>query len=171
MDRTARSRLVVGVLLLALGVYFLAAQFFPGLGDWFQIQFTWPLIIIGAGLFFLVMGLLVGAPEMAIPACIVGGIGGILYYQNTTGDWLSWSYIWSLIPGFVGVGMILSALLGSDGRGEVTGGLWMLVISAVLFLIFGSFLGGLTLLGAYWPVLLILLGGILLFRAVFWRRA
>ena len=42
--------------------------------------------------------LLTGQPGMLVPACIVGGIGGMLYWQNLTGDWASWSYSWSLIP-------------------------------------------------------------------------
>jgi hypothetical protein len=171
MDRNDRSRLAVGVLLLAVGVYFLAAQFYPALGEWINIEFSWPLIVIGVGIFLLVIGLLVGEPDMAVPALIVGGIGGILYYQNTTGDWDSWAFAWALIPGFVGLGMLVSAVLGSRDRGNISGGLWLLVISAVLFLIFGSFLGGPELLGNYWPVLLILLGIWLLARAVLRRRA
>jgi hypothetical protein len=171
MNRMDRSRMAVGLALLAVGGYFLAAQFYPALGDWINIEFSWPLIVIGVGLFLLVIGLLSGEPDMAVPACIVGGIGGILYYQNTTGDWDSWAYAWALIPGFVGLGMLLSALLGGRGRGDITGGVWMLVISAVMFSIFGSFLGGPQLLGDYWPVLLILLGIWLFARAVFRRRA
>ena len=170
MEKMDRSRLAIGLLLLILGVYLLAAQFIPSLGNWIKIELTWPLIVIGVGVFLLVLGLLTETAEMAVPACIVGGIGGILYYQNLTGDWASWAYIWSLIPGFVGIGILLSALLGRGSRGDVSGGLWLLLISAILFLIFGSFLGGRALLGAYWPVLLIILGVWLFLRAVFRPR-
>ncbi len=171
MKRRERARLAVGALLLAAGIYFLAAQFFPALGDWIQMEFSWPLIVIGVGVFLLLIGLWSGEPDMAVPACIVGGIGGILYYQNLTGHWGTWAYVWTLIPGFIGVGMLLSALLGGRSRGEVSGGLWLLAISAVLFLIFGSFLGNLQLLGDYWPILLILLGLWIFARAVFRKRA
>ena len=82
----------------------------------------------------------------------------------------SWSYAWTLIPGFVGVGSILAGLLGDNRNRSIRDGLNLLVISAVLFLIFGSFLGGLDLLGDYWPVLLILLGVWLLLQPVFRRR-
>jgi hypothetical protein len=170
MDRSDRSRLAVGVLLLVLGGYFLAAQFIPALGDWINIEFSWPLIVVGVGLFLVVIGLLAGEPDMAVPAFIVGGIGGILYYQNATGNWESWAYVWTLIPGFVGLGLLASVVLGGRERGNFTGGLWMLLISAVMFLIFGSFLGGQELLGNYWPVLLILLGVWLFGRAIFRRR-
>jgi hypothetical protein len=169
MDRIDRSRLAVGVLLLVLGVYFLAAQFFPALGDWIDIEFSWPLIVIGVGLLLLIIGLLSGEPDMAVPAFVVGGIGCILYYQNNTGNWESWAYAWTLIPGFVGLGILGSAALGGSERGNVSNGLWLLLISAVLFLIFSSFLGGPELLGDYWPILLILLGVWLFARAVFRR--
>jgi len=170
MSRRRRLNLVGGVILVMLGGWFLAAQFVPGMDAWLNIEFTWPLIIIGVGLFLFVFGLLVGEPGMAVPACIVTGIGGLLYYQNATGDWASWSYAWTLIPGFVGIGAILAGLLGDNRSKSVRDGLNLLVISAVLFLIFGSFLGGLDLLGDYWPVLLILLGVWLLIRPLF-RRA
>jgi hypothetical protein len=95
----------------------------------------------------------------------VAGIGGILYYQNQTDDFGSWSYMWTLIPGFVGVGTILSGLLGDHTRRNLTHGLNLIVISAVLFLVFGTLLGGLSILGDYGvAVLLILLGLYVLVR-------
>jgi hypothetical protein len=153
-----------------LGALFLALQLVPGLGDLIQLEFSWPLIIIGVGVFLLVFGLLVGAPGMAVPACIVGGIGGILYYQNTTTDWTSWSYLWTLIPGFVGVGSILAGLLGENPRRSIRDGAWLVAISAVLFLVFGSLFGGRDILGPYWPVLIVGLGVLLLLQGLFRRR-
>jgi hypothetical protein len=96
---------------------------------------------------------------MAIPACIVAGIGGILYYQQQSSDWESWSFLWTLIPGFVGVGTILTALLGEDPRHNLGHGINLVVISAVLFLIFAAVFQRLNIMGSYGPaVLLILLG-------------
>jgi predicted membrane protein len=170
MSRRRRTSLVGGIILVLLGAWLLAVQLVPGLDRLINIEFTWPWIIIAVGLLLFVFGLVVGEPGMAVPACIVTGIGGILYYQYATGDWASWSYAWTLIPGFVGVGSIIAGLLGDNRSRSIRDGLNLLVISAVLFLIFGSFLGGLNLLGNYWPVLLILLGVWLLLRPVF-RKA
>jgi hypothetical protein len=121
----------------------------------------WPMIIIavGAGLFLL--GLIIRSPAMSVPAAIVAGIGGILYYQNRTGEWGSWSYMWALIPGFVGLGMVVGSLLGAKEL-KIADGIRQMVISLVLFLIFGAFFGGFRGLGQYWPVLLIGAGVILL---------
>jgi hypothetical protein len=170
MDRRRRSNLVVGLLLILLGVWFIAVQFVPELRAWMEIEYAWPLIIVGVGVLLLVIGLLTGAPAMAVPACIVGGIGGLLYWQNATGNWESWAYMWTLIPGFVGVGVVLSALLGGETRQALSGGAWLILISLVLFAVFGSFLGGLGLLGPYWPVLLIALGLLALLRPLFRSR-
>jgi hypothetical protein len=166
MHRRRRSSLAGGLLLILLGVLFLVAQQVPALKLWF----SWPWIIIGVAVFLLVLGLVIGEPSMAIPACIVGGIGGILYWQDITGNWDSWAYAWTLIPGFVGVGIVLSGLLGGDFRQSVRGGGWLIMISLVLFAVFGSFFGGLGMLGPYWPVLLILLGLLVLIRPLFRPR-
>ena len=166
MDRRRRSSLAGGLVLILLGAWFLVAQWVPGL----PTTFSWPWIVIGVGGFLLLLGLLTGAPGLAVPACIVGGIGGLLYWQNATGNWESWAYAWTLIPGFVGVGILLSGLLGGEIRQSVQGGGWLILISLVLFAVFGSFLGGLDLLGPYWPVLLILLGLLLLARPLFRSR-
>jgi hypothetical protein len=165
-----RRNLVVGVVLVLIGGWFLAVQFVPGLDNLINIEWSWPLLMVAVGAFLLLFGLLVGAPGMAVPAVIVAGIGGILYYQNATGDWASWAYLWTLIPGFVGIGVILAGLLGGDFRGSLSEGGGLIIISLILFFIFASIMGGWNLLGDYWPVLLILLGLWLLIRQLFRSR-
>jgi hypothetical protein len=72
-----------------------------------------------------------------------------------------------LIPGFVGVGTILAGLLGENRRENISHGLNLLVVSAILFLIFGTIFGGLAILGPYGPaILLIALGVYILLRGV-----
>jgi len=169
MDHQRRSSLAAGLILVLIGVWFLVNQLVPGLQIWVNARVSWPLFVVGAGVFLLVIGLLVGAADMAVPACIVGGIGGLLYWQNATGNWESWPYAWALIPGFVGVGTILAGLLkGQPGRGlrEGTGTIF---ISLILFAIFASFFGGTNFFGPYWPVLLILLGVWILVQRLFRR--
>ena len=164
------SNFTVGLLLIVVGIVWLALKLFPGL-TYLVHYWDWPLYIFGAAGILILIGFLTGEPGLAVPACIVGGIGGILAWQNVTGNWVSWSYVWALIPGFVGVGVILAALLGPRGKRwqEVRDGLETIAVSAVLFLIFGSFFGQISL-GAYWPVLLILRGLISLGRAILQRR-
>ena len=170
MDNNRRTSLTGGLVLILIGAIFLAFQLVPALQNLIHLEFTWPIIIIIVGLFLLVFGLLVHAPGMAVPATIVAGIGGILYYQNATGDWNSWAYIWTLIPGFVGLGTILGGILGMDIRSSLEGGAWLIFISLLMFFIFGSLLGGMSLLGPYWPLLLVFLGLLVLVRPLFRRR-
>lgn len=156
MQRNRGARILGGILLILFGVYLLLVQVYPDL----QIfdYFSWPVIIVGIGALIFIFGLIGGEPGMAVPACVVGGIGLILYYQNETGDWTSWSYAWALIPGFVGVGSILAGILGDSPRKSILDGITLILISGILFLVFGSLFGDLDFLGDYWPVLLILLG-------------
>ncbi len=165
-----RSSVAFGLMLVLLGIGLLAVQMNPSLQALFSAQATWPLIIVGIGVLFLLFGTLAGVPGMAVPACIIGGIGLLLYWQNATNNWESWAYAWTLIPGFVGAGVMVNGLLGHDTRSSLFGGAWLIVISLVLYAIFASFLGGPTLLGQYWPLLIIALGVLLLVRSLLrWR--
>jgi hypothetical protein len=168
MEHRVRSSLAAGLVLVLLGVWFLIMQFVPGLQIYTAL--SWPLIIVGVGVILLVIGLFTGVPSMAVPACIVGGIGGLLYWQNVTGNWESWAYTWTLIPGFVGVGTVLASLLGGESRQGVRGGVWLILISLLLFAAFGSFFGALGLVGSYWPLLLIALGILIFVRSLFQFR-
>lgn len=163
--RQNRSTLILGVLLILIGIWLVVSRQVPALQQWLNIEFTWPMLTIGAGILIFVIGLLVGAPGMAVPASIVTGIGCILYWQNANNDFGAWSYMWTLIPGFVGVGLILTGLLGENTRKNLSSGLNLIVISVVLFLIFGTIFGGLAILGPYGPaILLIALGVYILVR-------
>jgi hypothetical protein len=169
MGRKKRSNFVLGFLLILIGSWFLATQFVPGLGQWVDKYFDWPVYIIGVGVLLLFFGLLGRAPGLAVPACIVGGIGGLLYWQNATGNWESWNYAWTLIPGFVGLGVILAAVLGEGGRSGFRSGIWLIFISLVMFAVMGSFLGA-GIVGTYWPVLVIALGVWILILPLFKKR-
>jgi len=170
MTSQRRTNLVGGILLLLVGLFLLLVQLSPNFGFAINIEYSWPLFVIGAGILLFIFGLLANAPDMAVPACIVGGIGCLLYWQNSTGNWASWAYAWSLIPGFVGVGVILAGLFKGEFRQALRDGGTLIIISLILFAIFGSFLGGLSILGDYWPLLLILLGAWLLIRGLLLKK-
>ena len=164
-----RSNVAVALLLIGLGVWFLAIQFFPTLKEFAYSSTSWPLMIIGAGVFLGLLALVLWVPGLWIPACIVGGIGGLLYWQNLNDRWETWAFTWTLIPGFVGVGMLISGFL-SKNRRQIVGAGWNIFTSLILFAIFGSFLGGISILGTYWPILLILLGLVFLGTGLFRRK-
>jgi len=163
MNRNRRNGIVGGVILILLGLIFLASELFPQTFAFWD----WPFIIIGLGGVFLIWAILAGTGGLAVPGTILAGIGGILYYQSVTGDWESWSYIWALIPGFVGLGVIISGIIDGNFKEAFTGGLTLLMISGVFFFAFGSAFGLEHDLIQYWPVLLIVVGLIALVRVIF----
>jgi hypothetical protein len=168
MNKQGRTQLALGVILILLGAWFLLDQTMPAFHKIFSQYTQWPvnMLLIGGAIF--IVGLVLGQPGLAVPASIVAGIGGIFYSQDMTGDASSWSYMWTLIPGFVGVGTVLQGLLGESARHNIRRGLNLMVVSAVLFLVFSSFLGNSKVLGDYGaPILLILLGVYVLGRGLY----
>jgi hypothetical protein len=171
VEKRTRTTLVLGILLILAGVYFVLVNVVPEFANLINITFSWPVIIMIVGAGLLVLGLLTGAPDMAVPAFIVAGIGGILYYQNLTGDWGSWAYLWTLIPGFSGLGTLVAWLLGARARHSIRSSLDAIGTSLVLFVIFGAIFGLFANLGPYWPVLLIVAGVLVGARALIKDRA
>ncbi len=171
MTRQSRSQLVLGIVLILLGTWFVAQKTFPSLAEFTDQYFQGPFILVWVGAFLLFLGLFTGNPGMAVPAAIVAGVGGIIWYNDNYAaqGQGAWAYMWTLIPGFVGLGSVIAGLLGDNPRQNISRGLNSMVVSAVLFIIFAAIFGGLNLLGNYGPaILLILLGVWLLGRAV-WK--
>jgi hypothetical protein len=172
MSKERRSDLVFGIILLLIGAWFLASQYnlLPGLNEIINMQYQWPFIVIGVGVFLFLLGLIIRAPGMSVPASIVGGIGGILYWVNATGRWGDWSFLWTLIPGFVGIGIILSTLLGGNERGGYREGLRLILVSAILFIIFVMLFSGQGYFLRYWPILVILAGIWIIIQTIFRKK-
>lgn len=164
-----RTQIAFGVILILLGVWLVLDQRFPALHAIFLQYTRFPLnmLVIGAGIFLL--GLILAQPGMSVPAVIVAGIGGIFYYQQVMNDYASWSYMWALIPGFVGIGSVLAGLLGENRVNNLKRGLNLIAGSALLFLIFSSFLGGWKILGNYTPAFLLIGIGLYIFASGLFR--
>ena len=158
-----RNSIVGGIILIGVGVLFLLMQIFPSFSEIFDLGRHWPALIVLLGILFLV-GAFFGSPQLATPGSIITGIGLILYYQNITGNWASWAYVWTLIPGFVGIGLILTDWLIPGKQGMTPDGTKLLVASAVMFMIFGSFFNGFGGIGRFWPFVLIAAGAWMLWQ-------
>jgi len=170
MKQMDRSNLLAGIILILIGGVILVGNLAPQWFGWFSWATNWPLMVMGLGALFLVLGALTRTPAMAVPACLIGGIGGILYWQNATGNWASWSYIWTLIPGFVGVGIILAGFLSGTVRSSLREGSRTLMVSLVMFAIFGSFLGPHDFSGLLLPAVVIVAGVVILLESILRRR-
>lgn len=157
-----RNNLAWGLILILVGLGFLLFQVFPGI----EAEFQWPWILIGVGTIFAVASVLTRTGGLMIPAFIIGGLGAIFLYQTNTDNWASWAYIWTIIPGFVGAGMLVGGLYDPDLRSARPASFILLAVSAVALVIFSGMLGFDNSLLQYWPVLLILAGAIVLIRSL-----
>ncbi len=146
-----------GLILVVVGLFFLLPQLFPSMEGMLHLGRNWPYLLVGLGGLFILAGL-AATPPLAIPGSIIAGIGGILAYQNASGDWASWAFAWALIPGFVGVGMILMGLRSRELRHALRQGGTLLLTSLIMFFIFGAFFQGMGDVGRYWPAVLIVAG-------------
>jgi len=163
-DRSNAAALVGGTLLIAFGLLSLASQLFRNFVNW---SYLWPfIIIVFGGLFFA--GMFLGGKQvsgLAIPGSIITGIGLLLLYQNLTLHWESWSYGWTLILLFVGMGIYLAGAYGGNER-QKRAGIRVMRVGFILFVIFGAFFemifsidNVLVVRSLVFPILLIVLGG------------
>jgi hypothetical protein len=173
MSASRRKSITSGILLILIGLAFLAIQLVPEIRMWIDQQYAWPMNIMLIALGLVVIGVLTGEADMLVPASIVAGIGGILYLQNSgVLTWESWAYVWTLIPGFVGLGVFLAGLIKWKKK-QIFEGLQTMLVSAVLFLVFGSLIGdafGYFPFSTYLPILLIALGLFLFVRALVGKK-
>ncbi len=159
------SNTVGAFILIGLGVLFLIAQ----VTGWGFLGLAWPLIIVAPGVLFLAAAYFGDTKQAGfyVPGMVITGTGALLWYQNVSGNWQSWAYMWSIYPVLVGVALILMGnRTGNekqlkDGRGLLTTGLILFLVFAGFFelFIFNDF-GGLW--GIVLPVALIVIGIVML---------
>ena len=159
-NRSNTGSLIAGAALIVFGLLALAGQLFRGFNFWGVI---WPFFIIGVGVLFFV-GMYTGgksAAGLAIPGSIFTFVGLMLFLQNLSGHWESWSYGWTVILMAVGLGIYIMGRY-TENPGQRESGSRLLKIGAILFVIFGGFFEMIFNSFAFsrfiFPVALILLG-------------
>ena len=158
------ASLVGGVLLVAFGLLALLTQWVQELDFWATF---WPFIIIAFGAMFFIIMFSAGkqAAGLAIPGSIFAGIGIMMFFQNLTGYWQSWSYGWTVILMSVGIGIYLMGVWSGEAR-QREAGRRVLGIGLVLFIIFGAFFeiifNDAPFAQLAFPIALIVLGGYLI---------
>lgn len=166
MVREHDGRPVIAFGLIALGVLVFFGQL-TGFGG--MISTLWPLFVVVPGLAFLYFAYTgdKNVAGLAVPGTVITGTGLILFYQNITGHWESWAYVWTLYPLFVGLALrFMAQRTGDEGTQKASSILMRIgaigfIIGAVFFelMIFehGGIFGNLAL-----PVVLIAIGGFML---------
>ena len=168
--RQRRGAIFPGLVLIALGLWFLADALgwqLPGLGD------LWPIFPLGFGLAGLVNYFVEGRQN---PGLVFTGVSsaliGALFFAITLGP-LEWGDLGRLWPLFVligGLAFTAQWLVQPSERGLLVPGLLGLVVGGVALLFTLNLLGAAAgqLAAQLWPVLLIVLG-IGLLVSYWWR--
>lgn len=165
MDNSNRGTVILGTFLIAIGAIYLLLNLVPGV----QTGQTWPVIFFFlAAAFYLPVFLWPGARRglagLFIPGSIMLVLGLIFLYDVVTQDWGSWAYAWLLIPGAVGLGLLLGSAAGGWGRGPSQTGVWMFAADLGLFALFATIFGNNPAIKTFGPVLIILAGVLVLLR-------
>jgi hypothetical protein len=168
------TSLVIGIILIAVGGLLLAGRVLNFDIFGFLRHLFWPFYIIVPGILLCVLSLVVrgNGEGLDVVGSIATAVGLVLFYQNITGHWSSWSYAWALVaPTSFGVGLtVYGAIKGKQKK--VKEGLEAAKVGGILFLVglvfFELVIGisgfGLGRIG--WPILLIGLGAVVLVRAL-----
>ncbi|MEO8245737.1 MAG: hypothetical protein ABI622_01335 [Chloroflexota bacterium] len=146
MSRTIE--LFVGILLLAVGVLIIAGEwirtFLGDLGVTPELWAWWPALLVGVSLFFLAPAVFGEQHRrlragMVIPGVVLAAMGGAALYTSLTDRWNSWSYLWSVFPFSVGLGMYAAGWIADApafkwiGAGVAAGGVVAYVAFATAF--------------------------------------
>ena len=163
-ERDGRPVLAVGLIGLGVLVFFGQLTGFGGM-----LSTLWPLFVTLPGLAFLYFAYTgdKNVAGLAVPGTVITGTGLILFYQNVTGHWESWAYIWTLYPLFVGLALRFMAHRTGSAESQKASSILMrigavgFIIGAVFFelMIFnhGGIFGNLAL-----PIVLVALGAFML---------
>jgi len=159
--RNTTGLVAAAIVLIVLGILALM-----GMG------LLWPMFVLVPG--FILLGAAMSRPPatagLAVPGMLITGTGALLFVQNLTGYWESWSYAWTLYGAFLGLGLIMTGRLGSDeslqniGRGFLFFSLIAFAVVSFFMEILIGINGGMGM--GLWPFLLIGVGGFLLLRSL-----
>jgi hypothetical protein len=142
--------LAVGLMLVAIGLLVFASDW---IGSWIsdlgisgEVLAWWPLLVVLLSLFFLGPAL-IGRQNrrlragMVIPGALLAGVGAALLYTSLNDTWRAWSYLWTVMPFSIGIGMYAAGWIADApafkwiGSGIAVGGV-------VAYLVFATAFGG-----------------------------
>lgn len=147
-----RPALLPGLILLGLGTYFLLKQLhILELGH----ILSWPSILIIIGLSFIICSFSGWDRMLILPGGILLSLG--VHFLGLHA-WAGWPTHWSIYPGAVGIGFLLTYIRTQEPTFLIPAG--VLLAMPTIFYVFG----GLHMLQQWWPVVLILVGAYLLFK-------
>jgi hypothetical protein len=149
---TRAVELILGLMLLVIGLLVLASK---PIGDWFaglgisdQLLAWWPAIVVILSGFFLIPAAFPGPNRrlragMVIPGAFLAGVGGALLYTSLNNRWEAWSYLWTVVPASIGIGLYAAGWIADLPAFKWIGS-GMAVGAAIAYLAFATAFGGET---------------------------
>ena len=146
MSRTIE--LFAGLTLVVVGIVILGGEWIRSvladLGVSPDLWAWWPLLLIVLSLFFLVPAFFGRQHRrlragMVIPGAVLAGVGGVLLYTSLTDRWSAWTYLWSIFPFSLGLGMYAAGWIADApafkwiGSGVALGGVLAYLAFATAF--------------------------------------
>ncbi|OXS80561.1 hypothetical protein [Domibacillus enclensis] len=149
------QRMFPGILLIGFGLYFFLQQ---SAFTWVKPYLGWPALLLITGISFLVQGLKEEGSGI-LPGVVLTGFGLHFYVVDYLGWWANDTGVFILI---IAVGFLLQHQ--KTGHGLLNGILFLFLAAITLF--YGTikqWLGPLESFWQFWPLVLIAIGGYLLF--------
>ena len=144
--------LTLGLMLLVIGLLVLASQplanWFSGLGISQDLLEWWPAVLVLLSGFFLVPAALPGSNRrlragMVIPGSFLAGVGAALLYTSLNNHWGAWSYLWTVVPFSIGIGLYAAGWIADLPAFKWIGS-GMAIGAAIAYLAFATAFGGET---------------------------
>ncbi len=95
---------IPGIPVLTTGAILLFASLSNHWGIW---AVAWPLEVLALATGFILAGIFMRVPALAIPAAIIGINGLVLAFCALTGMWQAWAILWPVEPLAVGIGLLI----------------------------------------------------------------
>jgi hypothetical protein len=155
-----------------LGVLFIPAfpiltsgsiLFFASLfNQWHVWALLWPLEVLSVAAAFLFAALYTRSVWLGIPAILVGANGFVLAFCNLTGLWHWWAVLWTVEPLALGLCFLLIGAKTHTKAVSVIGLLLCAFAGAMASMMAAIIFSAWRLFSFFWPVALIVTGGVLL---------
>jgi hypothetical protein len=145
-NQVNKSNLVAGIVLILIGIFFLAAQF--GFVCWENL---WPFILIIGGMLFFI-GFLTNRSNFGLlmPGSILT-ITGLLFLYTNAGHWYAMENLWPTFIVAPGIGFVLMYLFGPKGNGLWIPALILIILALIFYAEFWRIFH-------FWPIILIVAG-------------
>jgi len=157
MDKLKRLIWITSILLVSLGII----SFVLNIVFNYDLNFSWPLVVILMGGIFILMGSMRETVSWAdwfyFGGCVLLALGFIFFMNVVTSDWNAWAYAWLLLLAGMGAGILLVNRGGRWSKQVNVIAIGTIIISLASFVLFGALKGG-VFIQVMAPLLLIAFG-------------